>query len=175
MNTTASIHIRVAAPADAELLAELGARTLRATFGPDKSEAQATYLALTFSPDAKLGDLTDPQAMVLVAEVCDSAAAYARLRFGYSPPCVGGGAPMEISRFYADAPWVGRGVGKALMESCLSVARDKGCDVVWLDVWEKNLRAVAFYAKWGFEVVGSQAFCWETMSKTIVGETRDER
>ena len=175
METTASIHIRLAAPADAELLADLGARTLRATFGPDKSEAQAAYLALTFSPEAKSGDLADPQAIVLIAEVHDSAAAYARLRFGYSPPGVGGGAPMEIARFYADAPWVGRGVGKTLMESCLDIARDKGCDVVWLDVWEKNLRAIAFYAKWGFKVVGSQALGWETMSKTMVGKAREER
>ncbi len=167
MDTTASIHIRVAAPADADLLADLGARTLRSTFGPDKSDAQAAYLALTFSPEAKSGALADPQAIVLIAEVHDSAAAYARLRFGYSPVCVGGGAPMEIARFYADAPWVGRGVGKALMKSCLELARDEGCDVVWLDVWEKNRRAIAFYAKWGFEVVGSQALGWETMSMTV--------
>ena len=82
---------------------------------------------------------------------------------------------MEIARFYADAPWVGRGVGKTLMESCLDVAREKGCDVVWLDVWEKNLRAIAFYAKWGFEAVGSQAPGWETMSKSVVGKSREGR
>jgi diamine N-acetyltransferase len=173
LETAASIHIRLAAPADAELLADLGARTLRSTFGPDKTATQAAYLALTFSPEAKLGALADPQAIVLIAEVLDSAVAYARLRFGYSPPCVCGGAPMEIARFYADAPWVGRGVGRALMESCLDIARDKGCDVVWLDVWEKNLRAIAFYAKWGFETVGSQGLGWETMSKTLVGWARD--
>ena len=33
-----------------------------------------------------------------------------------------------------------------------------GCDVVWLDVWEKNLRAIAFYRKWGFIEVGEQTF-----------------
>ena len=175
METKASVHIRLASPADAELLADLGARTLRATFGPDKSKAQAAYLALTFSPEAKSGDLADPQAIVLIAEVRDTTAAYARLRFGYSPSCVGGGTPMEIARFYADAPWVGRGVGKTRMQSCLDIARDKGCDVVWLDVWERNLRAIAFYTKWGFEVVGSQALGWETMSKSVVGKSREQR
>ena len=33
-----------------------------------------------------------------------------------------------------------------------------GCDVVWLDVWEHNPRAIAFYRKWGFEQVGTQTF-----------------
>lgn len=171
MDTLGSVHVRVAAAADAELLADLGARTLRDTFGPDKSEAQARYLALTFSPHAKSGDLADPQAIFLIAEVSGAAVAYARLRFGYSPPCVGGGAPMEIARFYAETPWVGRGIGKALMESCLGIARDEGCDVVWLEVWDRNLRAIAFYVKRGFEVVGSQAPGWSTMSRTVGDKT----
>ncbi len=163
---TVPIEIRVATPADAELLADLGARTLRDTFGPDKSEAQASYLSLTFSPTVKSGALTDPLATFLVAEVEDSAVAYARLRFGFSPPCVGGFAPMEIARFYVDAPWVGRGVGKVLMEGCLGIAHEKGCDVVWLDVWEKNYRAIKFYEKWDFAVTGSEAPGWTTMSRS---------
>jgi diamine N-acetyltransferase len=159
------VQIRIATPSDAELLADLGARTLRDTFGPDKSEAQANYLALTFSPDIKSGDLADPYATFMIAEVDGAAVAYARLRFGFSPPCAGGITPMEVARFYADAPWVGRGVGTALMERCLCMARERGCDVVWLDVWEKNNRAIAFYEKWGFAVVGSEAPGWATMCR----------
>jgi ribosomal protein S18 acetylase RimI-like enzyme len=33
-----------------------------------------------------------------------------------------------------------------------------GCDTIWLDVWEENERARAFYARWGFADVGTQAF-----------------
>jgi diamine N-acetyltransferase len=159
------VRVRVATSADTELLAALGARTLRNTFGPDASEAQAGYLALAFSPGVKSGDLTDPHAAFLIAEVDGSAVAYARLRFGYSPDFVGGLAPMEISRIYADAPWVGRGIGKALMESCLGVAKDRGSDVVWLDVWDKNHRAVRFYERWGFSNAGGQAPGWTTMTR----------
>ncbi|MBN1319568.1 MAG: GNAT family N-acetyltransferase [Thermoleophilia bacterium] len=165
--TESLVHIRIATPVDAEVLADLGARTLRDTFGPDKTEAQADYVALTFRPDVKSGALDDPDAVFLVAEVEGTAVAYARLRFNYSPDPVGGAAPMEIARFYADAPWVGRGVGTVLMESCLALAAEKGRDVVWLDVWERNHRAVSFYEKWGFEVVGSQAPGWATMRRTV--------
>ena len=82
------IEIRLATSTDAELLAELGARTLRDTFGPDKSEAQAIYLASTFNPTVKSGDLADPQAVFLIAEAEGAPVAYAKLRFGYSPPFV---------------------------------------------------------------------------------------
>jgi len=83
---------------------------------------------------------------------------YARLRFGDSPDCVGGAFPAEIARFYATRPWIGGGVGAALMPSAIDVVASEGCDVIWLDVWEKNPRAIAFYSKWGFEVVGTQSF-----------------
>ena len=32
------------------------------------------------------------------------------------------------------------------------------CDIVWLAVWERNHRAIAFYRKWGFVEVGNQSF-----------------
>ncbi|NLO28501.1 MAG: GNAT family N-acetyltransferase [Actinobacteria bacterium] len=165
--TDPSLLIRTATQADAEALADLGARTLRDTFGPEKTDAQADYLSLTFRPDVKSGALDDPDAIFLIAEAEGASIAYARLRFGYSPDSVGGAAPMEIARFYADAAWVGRGVGRALMESCFALAADRCCDVVWLDVWEKNDRAIAFYERWGFATVGSQAPGWSTMRRMI--------
>jgi diamine N-acetyltransferase len=30
--------------------------------------------------------------------------------------------------------------------------------MLWLDVWERNPRGIAFYRKWGFVEVGRQAF-----------------
>ncbi len=164
--TTSSVQIRVATSADAELLADLGARTLRDTFGPDQSSAQTHFLTLAFTPDGKSNDLADPQAKFLIAEVDGEAAAYAKLRFGYSPPFLGASSPMEIARFYTDSPWVGRGVANVLMDGCLRVAADADCDVIWLDVWERNHRAIAFYEKWGFATAGSEALGWTTMARS---------
>jgi GNAT superfamily N-acetyltransferase len=192
----ARIHIRVAAATDAELLADLGSRTLRDSFGPDKSDAQAGYLLSTFRPEVKSGDLADPQAIFLIAEVDDTPVAYARLRFGFAPPEVHGRVPMEIARFYADSPWIGRGVGKALMERCLAVARDKGCDLAWLDVWEKNHRAIVFYERkaglqggqpwyersssgerrpWSLTAQGNRGLCAHGVSSLTSGVTAADR
>lgn len=116
------------------------------------------YLASAFSPAAQSRELQDPHSVFLLACADGTPAGYARLRFGESRPCVIGRNPVEIARFYADKPWIGHGVGAALMQASLSLATDADCDVVWLDVWEKNYRALAFYEKWGFAVVGGQAF-----------------
>ncbi len=44
------------------------------------------------------------------------------------------------------------------MERALADAARAGCDRLWLGVWEHNPKAMAFYKKFGFEVVGTQAF-----------------
>ncbi len=157
--TDTTIDVRVAIPDDAELLAILGARTFRDTFGPDNSEADmAQYLASAFGPAIQAAELADEQSIFLLAEAGGTAAGYARLKLGDAPPCVSGVRPVEIARFYADAPWIGHGVGATLMRVCFEIALDRSCDTIWLDVWERNLRAIAFYEKWGFAVVGSQIF-----------------
>jgi ribosomal protein S18 acetylase RimI-like enzyme len=153
------VRIRSATTLDAQLIADLGARTFRDTFGPDNTEADmADYLASAFGPAIQARELEDAHTSFLIAQADGSTAGYARLRFGDSPTSVGGRRPVEIVRFYVDGPWIGHGVGAVLMGASLDLAKDRGCDVVWLDVWERNPRAIAFYEKWGFVVVGSQPF-----------------
>jgi ribosomal protein S18 acetylase RimI-like enzyme len=44
------------------------------------------------------------------------------------------------------------------MRAVEDAARGRHADTVWLGVWERNLRAQAFYRKHGFAVVGTQVF-----------------
>jgi len=153
------LRIRSASAADNLLLAELGRRTFLETFGPDNTpENMAAYLEASFGLEIQAAELADPATLFLIAEVQAEAVGFARLREG--PPAQGSSGlnPMEIVRFYSRQDWIGLGVGPVLMQACLAYARSRGCDVLWLDVWERNTRAQAFYRKWGFEVVGTQAF-----------------
>ena len=61
-------------------------------------------------------------------------------------------------RLYVAQEWLGRGVGEALMRACLDEAQRKGCKTIWLGVWERNIRAQAFYRKWNFQAVGEHVF-----------------
>jgi RimJ/RimL family protein N-acetyltransferase len=40
----------------------------------------------------------------------------------------------------------------------LDAARARGAKTLWLGVWERNPRAVAFYEKYGFTRVGEHSF-----------------
>ena len=154
-----SITIRYGGPTDNVLLAEMGARTFADSFGADNTpENMQAYLAASFSPEKQAAELAEPGSVFLIAESEGGPVGYARLKEG-GPASGGAGAhPIEIVRFYSVKEWIGQGVGAALMEACLEEAAKRGCDIVWLDVWEQNPRAITFYRKWGFEVVGEQAF-----------------
>jgi len=157
--TLPSIHLRLASAHDNRLLAELGARTFRDTFGPDNTpEDMAAYSSAAFGPRQQAAELADTGTVFLIAEAEGETVGYARMKQGPAPECIAGALTIEIVRLYAVKAWIGRGVGAALMRGCLVQAQQRGCDVIWLDVWEKNQRAIAFYRAWGFVEVGTQPF-----------------
>ena len=51
-----------------------------------------------------------------------------------------------------------RRTSATLMQACLDLAHLKGARTMWLGVWERNERAIAFYLKWGFREVGDHRF-----------------
>lgn len=144
---------------DARLLAELGAQTFYDTFAADNTpEDMSAYLASSFSPDKQAAELVEPGVTFFIAEFNGAAAGYAQLRPGQTPPCVTQARSIELVRMYVTRDCFGRGVGEALMQSCIDAARQEGYESMWLGVWEHNGRAQAFYRKWNFRVVGKHIF-----------------
>jgi ribosomal protein S18 acetylase RimI-like enzyme len=154
-----ALNVRRASAEDAELLAELGARTFDETFAEDNSpEDMAAYLAASFSVERLTAELTEPASAFFIAEVDGGAAGYAKIHAGEAPAGVEGRRAVELVRLYVAQEWLGRGVGHALMRRCIEEAREMGSRTVWLGVWERNGRAQAFYRKWGFHEVGEHIF-----------------
>jgi ribosomal protein S18 acetylase RimI-like enzyme len=154
-----SSTIRRAGPADAPWLAALAERTFRETYTAHNTpEDMEYYVAGHFGPDRQADELRDPATTTLVAEEGGQTAGYVQLRCGPAPASVRGPDPMEVVRFYVDRPWHGRGVAQGLMAAAADAARAAGARTLWLGVWERNERAIAFYRKCGFHDVGTQVF-----------------
>jgi ribosomal protein S18 acetylase RimI-like enzyme len=144
---------------DAARLSTLAAATFVDTFGADNDPADmAAYVAGAFGTARQRDELRDPANTVFVARRGDELLGYAMLRAGPVPPCVGDPDAVEIARLYAATAAIGSGVGAALMERCLAECASRGRRTVWLGVWERNARAIAFYRRWQFVDVGTQRF-----------------
>src|SRR5258708_32333714 len=115
------IRIRYGTAEDADLLAELGARTFSDTFAKDNTlEDMRAYLAANFSLQKQEAELSDPEAVFFIAEAGAIAIGYAKLHMGKAPDGLNGKHPVEIVRLYAVKDWLGQGVCAALMERRLA-------------------------------------------------------
>jgi len=154
-------RIRTAVPGDADTLAALAERTFRDTFADDNAPDDiAAYVSEAFSRARIRTELSDDANTFLLAFIDgeDEPAGYAKLRTGSGDPSVAGLAPVELQRLYVTRSTIGRGVGAALMQASLDTARRAGHRTIWLGVWERNPRAIAFYEQWEFAKVGAHEF-----------------
>lgn len=161
MNAPA-VLIRPARPDDAAALAELAARTFRDAFGSQNNPADlALHVARHYTPDRMGAEIADGATTTLLAMVDDRLAGYAQLfdrPAPVTPPASAAGPGRMLHRFYVDQAWIGRGLAQPLMAAAKADAVRRGAAFLWLTVWEQNPRAIAFYRKCGFSVVGSTTF-----------------
>ncbi len=74
------------------------------------------------------------------------------------------GSDLEVKRIYLLHRFQGMGIGKRLMQSAISFAREKGCSRLLLGVYGGNDAAIAFYERVGFAKVGTRRF---TVGSTV--------
>jgi diamine N-acetyltransferase len=167
MTTTQEVTHRFASPrvmalsaSDAERYSAFAERLFRETYadGYDPADVEA-YVSHAFSPEQQMAELNEPGGRVLVIEDSRSGLlGFAHLRQTPPPEALTGRSALEISRFYVDRPWHGRGIARVLMSACVAEARSRVADALWLLVYQNNGRAVAFYEKSGFHRAGTQPF-----------------
>jgi ribosomal protein S18 acetylase RimI-like enzyme len=156
------VSIRRCTAAHAPELAALGARLFTQAYGDTHPEPELTpYLTREFDVAALASELRSPAVTALILrDERDAAIGYVLMR--EAPPPAGARiAParaVEIVRFYVEDAWHGRGVARAMMEECFAEGARRGATVIWLAAWQRAPRALAFYAKCGFEVVGTAVF-----------------
>lgn len=154
-----TLALRRATSADAARLATFAAAAFVDTFAPhNQPDDMTAYLAEAFGEPVQRAELADPHCIVFLAERDGEIAGYAMLRDGPAPPCVDDPSAIEIARLYAGQRWIGAGIGALLMQRCLDEGASRGRRTIWLGVWERNVRAIGFYQRWHFSIVGSQSF-----------------
>lgn len=154
-----TLTVRTATSADVPLLVTLGMRTFYDTFAEVNTEADMDqYLAKNFNENQVRSELNDASNTFLLVESNGIPAGYAKLRTGTTPEELGDARAIELERLYVDKKFIGKRVGRFLMDSCLSRAKSEGYRILWLGVWERNYRAIAFYQKYGFKKFSSHPF-----------------
>ena len=155
----ADVTIRRGGVTDAAELAAFATRTFREAFSADNNpdDLQA-HLATTYGLAQQAAELADPLVFTILARLNGKLVAYAQVMRSTPPPCVTHTAPTELHRFYLDQRAHGSGLASRLMQMVRQAAREFKGGHIWLSVWERSPRAIAFYKKEMFVDVGSTFF-----------------
>lgn len=154
-----AITVRRAGLSDAAALAELAARTFAETFAADNSaEDLNAHLRSAYGVAQQSAEIANPDEVTLLAHRGADLIGFAQVRRGPAPSCVTVEHPIELHRFYLARSAHGTGAAAPLMQAARAAAEGLGGQHLWLGVWERNPRAVAFYVKSGFAKVGSHVF-----------------
>lgn len=118
------------------------------------------FLDAAYTVPRQRAELADPDLTTLIAQDGHGYwAGYAQLRFATEARNgVTLARPVELGRIYLLPRYHGQGFGAALMAKLVERARDRGGDGLWLNAWEEATRALRFYARHGFEIVGRTFF-----------------
>lgn len=162
---TVTETIRAAEPGDAAALATVAAATFALACPPHTTdEAKAHFIATVLSEDRFGEYLADPNRVLFLATSAQGGAiGYTMINLG-EPADADVQASIrirptsELSKCYVLPGHHGVGVAAGLMTASLDAAAVSGARGIWLGVNEENERAKRFYAKHGFERVGSKRF-----------------
>jgi len=151
--------IRLATVDDLPVLCHLGAATFRETYRPISNPREVDeYADENFTAAKVTAWFRKPCARTLLAHVGGEPAGYAHLRHAKVPECVADRKAIELSRLYLLGSAQGAGLGSAMMAAVLAQAAELEARTVWLGAYERNERALAFYARHGFARVGAHEF-----------------
>lgn len=153
-------RIRPATAEDTAALAQIGAATFLESYteiidGPD----MVAHCSRQHSESVYGQYLADPACSTWIAEYAATGAPV-----GYAVNCPPDlpvaiqPGDVELKRIYCFSRFHGAGIGQALMEAAIDDARRRGAPRLLLGTYQDNHRAVAFYKRHGFELIGTRQF-----------------
>lgn len=153
------MQIRRAAPADATVLTSVAEQSFRDAYTGISSLADIdAYCAEAYQPDIQRREILDSGWVTSLAECEGRLIGFVQIRLHSPNACIPDPGPAEINRIYLMQSWQGKGVADQLLEHSLQALMAGGTRWVWLGVWERNPRAIAFYRKYLFSEMGEQNF-----------------
>lgn len=154
------LTVREGQSADAGALSRLAARAFPEACPPTSDPTDiADYVATELTP-ARFAVHLGEHVVLVVDDPTrpGELLGYAMLCLVPPPVPVPGTNAIELKRIYADPTAIGSGVGGAMMRASLRQASELGHDCVWLGTNQKNSRAIHFYQRFGFDIVGVRTF-----------------
>ena len=157
------VDIRLAVPEDAELVTELAQKTFRETYGPLNDPGELSmYMDRQLAGKVLEEEIRADGSVWYIACIDGVAVGFLKIRRDRDPGNLGGRKALELQRIYVLQEYQGFSIGKTLINTAKAYARAQGFRTIWLQVWQKNTKAIKFYQDAGFVVYETAGFLMGT-------------
>ena len=144
---------------DFQLLAEIGKKSFIESHGSSAAPEDINrYVQGKFSCEAVRDDLDDLNNIYHLIYHDDRPAGYSKIILNSTHPDIPAKNITKLERLYLLKDFYGLKLGHELIGFNMDLSRKSGQEGMWLFVWKKNDRAVQFYLKTGFAIIGSYDF-----------------
>ena len=154
------VEIRLANKEDAVAIALLGRITFTETFGHlfrDKQDLLEYYNA-TFSVEKLETSIAKPNNVFWIAFVNRLPVGYAKLKLNATSEFITLENTCQLQKIYVLKDFLSMKIGFELQNQLLEKAKELGFSKIWLSVLNSNKRAIDFYKRNGFELIGHHDF-----------------
>ncbi|WP_110926366.1 GNAT family N-acetyltransferase [Bacillus massiliglaciei] len=154
-----NVHIKKGILEDLLILQEISRETFNETFQHQNSaENMKAYLEKAFHPSQLEKELSDPSSQFFFVYTDHEIAGYLKVNVDDAQSEEMGGESLEVERIYIKSAFQKAGIGRYLLNKAMELAKEQNKKTIWLGVWEKNEKAIAFYKKMGFIPAGAHSF-----------------
>jgi len=144
---------------DVKELEQISKQTYFNSFSAENSpENMQAYLEGSLSEERLLKELKEANSEFYFAEINHKTIGYFKINFGDAQTDLHDQNALELERIYVIQEFQGKKIGQKLLDEVLGIAKKNQMDYLWLGVWEKNEKAIRFYERNDFSVIGSHPF-----------------
>ncbi|MDC0485529.1 GNAT family N-acetyltransferase [Flavobacteriaceae bacterium] len=145
------IHLKKIDVSQLHDLRDISILTFKETFEDQNTpENMQWYFENTMNIDHIQEELLNPDSSFYFAYNQNQTIGYLKLNFNNAQTeNVLKNNGFEIERIYIKKEFQGNGFGSELFSIAINLGIKKGCNQLWLGVWEHNYKALAFYKKKG--------------------------
>lgn len=152
-------NIRKANIEDSRLLSQLGKVTFLESHGHSAPVADIdNYVRKKYNEAECRKELNDATNVYHIIYHNEQPAGFSKIIFNAAHPEIENKNSTKLERIYLLKEFYGLSLGHGLFQFNLALSKKKKQSGMWLFVWKENQRAIRFYTKAGFKIIGSHDF-----------------
>ncbi|WP_299668689.1 GNAT family N-acetyltransferase [uncultured Polaribacter sp.] len=153
------IQIVKATQKDAKLLSKLSIASFLVPHGHSAPKvAIDNYVSSNFSEENFVNELSNSNFQYYLMYYKEEVAGFSKVIFNTENENIVAKNTTKMERLYLLKEFYNLGLGKTFMHFNIQLAKQQQQAGIWLAVWVENPRAIAFYKKTGFKIVGAYDF-----------------